>query len=369
MKYAILIFLIVILSGCKEDTKSPGSITQVDESSAEGFTSEDAPDEASSEIVTQPFYDDKGQLMATVELPANWRLNNKKGGPSILGPGGISVFDIPTRNFIQSNDPMTAQAYAQNGGRLRAYTSAADIVKQDLLPVAQSEGSKLLSVTELPKVAKVDKSVSDMLFKVGPMNQQYEAVISEWEDKDGNPYAIVVHLNGSQIGNTIMWNYYCNGLNSPKARYESAKQTLVNALESMKYNPRYFDAYNQSEQNKASASWAAHYQRMQSRQQQFDAGQAAHREKWSAINESSMAAYNSANAASDRNQNRFLNYIKGEETVQNSGDGKRYQVESGYNQYYMNRDGQYIGTNDPNYDPNRDPNVNNQNWEQSQTTD
>lgn len=361
----ILLAALIALSSCKNDVKSG------ENASSEELNSENAAveSEGSSEIVTQPFYDDKGQLMATVELPANWHLNNKKGGPSIFGPGGISVFDIPMRNFMYSNDPYVAQSYVQNGGKLRPYSSAADVVKQDLLPVAQREGSKLISVTQLPDVVKVDKSVSDMLYKVGPMNQQFEAVLSEWEDKDGNPYAIVVHLNGSQIGNTIMWNYYCNGLNSPKERYDSAKQTFVTALESMRYNPRYFDAYNQSEQNKASASWAAHHQRMQSRQQAFDSQQAAHRDKWEAINQSSMAAYNSANAASDKNHNRFLNYIKDQETVTNSGDGKRYQVETGSNQYYVNDQGQYIGTNDPNYDPNRDQNVNNQTWNQAQKSD
>jgi len=362
MKNAFYIGMLALTVSCNQKDAAPGepAFGQQEEKAAQ--------EEGSSEIVIQPFYDDKGQLMATAELPANWRLNNKKGGPSILGPGGISVYDFLMRNFMITNDPYLRQSYAQNGGQLRVYTSAADIVKQDLLPVAQREGSKLISVTDLPMVANVDKSISDMMFKVGPMNSRYEAALSEWEDKKGNPYAIIVHVNGTDLGNSVMWSYSCQGLNAPKDRYESAKQTLVTALESMKYNPRYFDAYNQSEQNKASASWAAHHQRMQAQQRQFDAGQAAHKEKWQAINESSMAAYNSANAASDRNHNRFLNYIKGQETVRNN-EGNRYQVESGSGQYYMNGDGQYIGTNDPNYDPNRDPNVNNQTWEETKTTD
>jgi len=54
--------------------------------------------------------------------------------------------------------------------------------------------------------------------------------------------------------------------------------------------------------------------------------------------------------------------MRDEQNVYNPNTGNTYKVESGYNQYYMNNSGEYIGTNDYNYDPNLDPGVNNQDW-------
>ena len=108
---------------------------------------------------------------------------------------------------------------------------------------------------------------------------------------------------------------------------------------------------------------------MRANQQQFDAQQKAFKEKSEAINTSIMDSYNARNASSDRTHNRFLNYIKDENTVVNQQDGKRYQVEAGSDQYWINDQGQYIGTNDPNYDPNRNQGTQNQNWNQAPVTD
>jgi hypothetical protein len=165
-----------------------------------------------------------------------------------------------------------------------------------------------------------------------------------------------------------MWNYYGQGLDAPEAKYESAKKTLLDGLASLQYNPRYFDKYNQNEMNRESQSWAVHNQRMSAQQKQFDAQQAIYKDKTDAINSSIMASYNERNASSDRMHNRFVNYIKDENTVVNQNDGQRYQVQTGKDHYWMNDQGQYIGTNDPNYDPNRNQGTQNQSWSEAQET-
>ncbi|RZJ67979.1 MAG: hypothetical protein EOO50_03905 [Flavobacterium sp.] len=364
-KLVIIATVALAISGCSSKNEK-GETTSIFGSSE---IEKPVEDEGSSQIIGHPMIDNKQQLMGTVPLPANWKLHNEPGKAAFTGPGGIFVYNMPAQSFMYTNDPYSAQAYQQNGGKLRQFTSAADIVKQDLVPIFQRDGSKLINVTEMPNIARVDESVSNMLYTIGTPQKRYESVVSDWEDKDGNPFAVIVHLNGMVIGNATMWSYYCHGLNAPKDKYEAAKETLLYGLANIAYNPRYFDSYNQNEMNKESQSWAIHNQKMRNQQQQFDAQQAAHKEKWSAINDASMASYNARNAASDKNQNRFLNYIKDENTVVNPNDGKRYQVQSGSNQYYMDANGQYIGTNDPNYDPNRDPNNNNGTWQEAPTTD
>jgi hypothetical protein len=365
MKNLILLFAAALIISCAQDAKTKNG------ASANGTESANAETEKleNAELVAHPMIDNKGQIMGQMTFPANWRLHNEPGKAAFTGPNGVFVYNIPMCNFMFTNDQMMKQSYAQNGGKLRAPVSGEDLVRQDLEPIARKEGSKLTKVYRSAEIAKSDASVQDMMYRIGPTNTRYDAIVSEWQDKNGNPYAMILHISVTDMGNMIMWNYYGQGLDAPKDRYESAKNILLDGLASLQYNPRYFDQYNQNEMNRESHSWAAHSQKMNARQQQFDAQQQAFKQKSEAINSSIMASYNERNASSDRSHNRFVNYIKDENTVVNKQDGNRYQVQAGANQYWTNDQGQYIGTNDPNYDPNRNQETQNQSWSEAQMTD
>ncbi len=75
-----------------------------------------------------------------------------------------------------------------------------------------------------------------------------------------------------------------------------------------------------------------------------------------------MKSYRTQQESSDRGQQQFNNYLRDEETVTNPYDGQQYQVESGADQYWMNRDGQSIQSNDAFYNPNADNEFNYQEW-------
>ncbi|CAM3091294.1 hypothetical protein G4177_22700 [Corallococcus sp. ZKHCc1 1396] len=311
-------------------------------------------------VVAHKMFDDKFLEMATLPLPDNWVLNNGKAAMS--GPGNVNVYMFPLKTFMYSNDPMMQQLSARTGNPMRVFTSIEDVIQQDLVPVAQKDGAKLVKQYDAPEIAASDKGFSDLLYKVGPVRQLFLSHVTEWMDKKGNPYMIVIHLSANDLGNMVSWNYYCHALDAPKERYEQSKQVVLHALSNTRYNPQYVQAYNQNEMNKERQSWAAHNERMRANKSAFEAQQRAFHEKNDAIN--NMIASNQADrdAASDRNHNRFMNYIKDEETVRNPSNGKRHQVETGARQYWMNDRGEYVPSNDPNYDPNRDPSRNNQQW-------
>lgn len=374
MKKVALLLLALAVANCGKE--KPSGNPAIDEPGKEesffGFSDDSAAEtpkeeESDGEIIPHELRDNKNQLMAYVPLPSNW-IMHKSGKASMSGPGEVFVYDVPIRNFVMTNDQYMAQSYQSGGGKLRQFASAEEIIKQDFLPLARQQGSKLIRITPLPEVARADQAPLGMMYTIGQHNNRYDAALSEWEDQDGRPYAIVVHVNGSSIMNSVMWSYRANILDAPKERFESAKRVLVGALSGITYNPRYFDQYNANEQQREATSWAAFNQRMQANWQSFNAQQAAFKAKSEAVNQSIMSGYESRMAAMDRNHNRFVNYIKGEETVR-SADGSRHQVQGGSNQYYMNGNNQYIGTNDPNYDPNRDPGVNGQQWDQVEVVD
>ncbi len=359
MKYILLLFAAIMFVSCNSSRSEKNEVSSTEEAAA------DLP----VEIIPHQLIDDKKQVMAQMMLPSNWKMHNEPGKAAFTGPNDIFVFHLPTRNFSYSDDPMMQQVYAQKGLPMRRFTSAREVVMQDLVPIAEKEGSRLIRIVDAPEIAKADSRVQDMMYTIGNHNNRYEAVISEWEDKTGKPYAIIVHANGSKVMNTEMWMYSGQILDAPKDHFSSAVKTLANGLASLEYNPRYFDQYNANEMNRESTSWAAHNQRMASNQRNFDAQQAAFKQKSEAVNNSIMASYNERNASSDRIHNRFVNYIKDENTVINRSNGQRYQVQSGSDQYWMNNDGQYIGTNDPNYDPNRNQGTQNQTWTEAEVTD
>ena len=103
---------------------------------------------------------------------------------------------------------------------------------------------------------------------------------------------------------------------------------------------------------------------MAANQAAFEAQQIAHVNKSNAINDAIMGNWKANNAASDKNQEQFVDYIYENENVQNTETGKTYKVQQGANQYWMNNDGEYIGTKSNTYNPNQDENMNEKKWQE-----
>jgi hypothetical protein len=76
-----------------------------------------------------------------------------------------------------------------------------------------------------------------------------------------------------------------------------------------------------------------------------------------------MKNWQDRNAASDRSHERFVDTITERTKMSDPSTGQQYKVDSGSSHYWMNRDGQYFGTDNVNYDPNRDQEMNRQNWQ------
>ncbi|HNR56280.1 MAG TPA: hypothetical protein PKJ19_14010, partial [Flavobacteriales bacterium] len=143
-----------------------------------------------------------------------------------------------------------------------------------------------------------------------------------------------------------------SGVDTKAANFDQEKVALVNSLASVRFDPAYFAAYAQSEQQKGNQSWAAHNQRMQQNQANFDRSQAAHRDMVNSVNDAQMSTWRNNNASSDRMHDATIDMIRGEQNAYNPYTGQTGKVESGYQNYWVDQNGQYFGTNDVNYDPN-----------------
>jgi hypothetical protein len=156
----------------------------------------------------------------------------------------------------------------------------------------------------------------------------------------------------------------CTGLQAEPAHFARAKKQLIFALSNTRYNLQPIMAYNQQEAQRVGQSWASHNQRMMQNQANFEASQRAHVNKSNAINDAIMSGWKERNAASDRSQEQFLDVINERSNVVDPTTGQGYKVASGANQYWMNSNGEYIGTELHDYNPNLDENMNEVKWQE-----
>ncbi len=352
MKIAhLLIALTFAAVSCKEN--------RAEDESAEGASG------YWEKLTMQPFTDAQGMVMVELPFPSTWKIvrNHGPNEPSIIGPHGTKVFDFPGKSFLFTNDPSMRQTYQRVGQPLRAMPGIDALVREDLVPWSANLGLRYLRHYEIPELSKIDQWYNDQLFKAVPGKTKVTVIGSDWENQNGEPHFLLTHLVVGSSAGLQTWFYSCNGMQAEKAHFETVKKQLIFALANGRYNPEQIMAYNQREAQKAGQSWAAHNQRMAANQAAFEASQRAHVNRSNAINDAIMSGWRERNAVSDKAQERFIDTINEKTNVVDPTTGQSFKVDSGSNNYWMNRDGKYISTDHSTYDPNLDELMNRQHWQ------
>ncbi|MFN8286263.1 MAG: hypothetical protein U0V74_05890 [Chitinophagales bacterium] len=364
LKFAIVAFAFILV-GCNSN-----STAQSPAKTSTTKSSKETPSGNWEKLVMTSFRDNKGALLVEMPFPASWKMATSavKGAPSITGPNGLKITDYPAQNFMYTNDYRMQQVYYQSGQALRAWPGIDAMIQQDIQPWGSQQGLQFVKSYEIAEVTKMDQWYNDQLFKAVPGNTEVRAIGSEWQSANGTPYFLLMHIVVSETANLQMWYYYCSGLQADKSYFELAKKQYIFSLANAHYALEPIMAYNQQEAEKAGKSWAAFNQRMAQNQAAFEAGQREHVNRTNAINDAIMNGWRANNAASDKNQEQFIDAMR-EETKVSDQSGKQYKVESHYNHYWMNSNGEYISTNYETYNPNLDENMNNQKWEELKKAD
>lgn len=295
--------------------------------------------------------------MQQIPLPSDWKITSPKStdDPNIIGPNGIKIYYRAGGSYMFSNDPYMQQIYTQSGQAMRPPISAQQIVEQDLAPTLSQHGLTLVSMEPLPEIAQRSQAYNNKLYQSMPAQKYFAALGSQWKDGNGNSAYIIVDQMISEGQGSTFWYYSLKMIEAPKEHLDDAKQAFIYGIVNTQDNPAQIQAYNLSEQQKSTQSWQQHNARMRQNQQNFDRQQALHRSTTEAINRSINETYRSQDAASDRIQDKQVNVIRDESTITSPYDGEQYQVESGADQYWINNDGEYIYSDDPNYNPNINP--------------
>ncbi len=317
-------------------------------------------------IIMHTVMDTKRNMpMHHIPLPADWKIITPQSTeePNITGPNGIKIYYRAGGSYVFSQDPYMQQIYAQSGQAMRPPINAQQIVEQDLKPTLSQHGFSLTNMEPLPEVAKRSEAYSNKLYQSVPAQKYFAALGTEWNDGKGNSAYIIIDQMITEGQGSTFWYYSLKMVEAPNAHIADAKQAFIYGIVNTQDNPQQIQAYNLSEQQKSAHSWQQHNSRMQQNQQNFERQQALHRNTTDAINRSINETYRNQDAASDRIQDKQVNVIRDESTVTSPYDGEKYQVEAGADQYWINNEGEYIYSEDPNYNPNAHPD-NNQQWEQ-----
>lgn len=317
-------------------------------------------------LTMHPFRDAQGKVLVEMPFPAAWKIADhpKPGDPVIVGPNHIKVFNFPLQIFLHTNDPQMRQIYQRGGQRLRPVPETRQLIQQDFEPWAAGQGLEFVRHYEVPEVSRIDKWYHDQLYKAMPAESRVTAIGTEWKHSaTGNPFFLLVHLNVSNSATLQNWSYHCKGLQAEKSHFEKARKQFLFGLANARYRLEPIMAYNQEEARRVGKSWAEHNERMARNQANFEARQRDFVNRSTAAHDAIMKNWRDRNAAGDRAHERFVDTITERTKVIDSSTGRQYKVDSGSNHYWMNRDGQYFGTDNINYDPNRDLNMNRQNWQ------
>lgn len=289
--------------------------------------------------------------MAQFDLPAHWQFKqDPHTGKWTATAKDLKVEQGGGVGFSYVTGPM-AQFYQASGTPMRKPVSAEQVLRQDLEPALRKEGYELLGVTPAPGIAKADQYYMERLWSIEPTRKTAEALLTDWR-KGSERLALVVQLFVYGGSEHTSWGYAVTGLETTAANYDREKAALVNAMSTVRYNPAYFQAYAQSEQQKAQHSQMAHDQRMRSNQAAFDAQQRIHRETSDAINSSITGSYNYRMESQDRGMAQWSDMMFQQQDAVHPHSGNTFKVESGSDRYWMNQYGEYYGTNDIFHDPN-----------------
>lgn len=364
VKY-LFIAIVFIAAGCGNKGKDSKTETIIGEDGKPiAGNNNDESNGFWEKLIMVELKDENGMVAAIMPTPSTWKIGNLAStqGPVITGPNGLTVTKFPTRTFMENYNQAIQRAYA--GQQMRGMPGVEQLIQQDFITWAQSQGLQFEKFYEIPEVSQIDKWYSDQLYKAMPSRSDIAAFGIDWKKDDGTPYFMMLHLNVSTSDAMQFWYYRSSGLEANADHFETAKKQYIFALANTRYNLEPIMAFNEKEAQKAGRSWAAHNQRMAQNQANFEAQQRAFVNKSNAINDAIMSGWRERNASSDRNQENFIDGVYERTNVQNTETGQQYKVAAGANQYWMNNNGEYISTKLNDYNPNLDNNMNEQKWQQ-----
>ncbi len=306
-------------------------------------------------------------VFGTMPIPTSWRAVQGDKELFFQGPGGIKVFNDFGGFFQYSNDQGYNQMLKQQGTQVKRPMNMEQTFTTIFLPQAQKEGARMTNKYPLPQLAARDRKNDARYIKTSPGRSNFEAMVIEFESNDGNKTVVIAKHQMVDYGQGLQgWGFTYSAMECSASVYEQAKQDFLYAMMNIEINQQHVQRMNQKTQQATQQQLAGHQQRMNNIKS-FGEQNTRNFNARSAASDAQYNSWKSGQVSSDRMQTNTINSIN-EVSTYRDASGNNVQVEGYYNNVYSNGNGEYIGTDNYNYNPNSDTNVNGANWEQMNAT-
>lgn len=302
-----------------------------------------------------------GMPSSRIPLPADWTQLSNNREFTYEGPNNIRVSATSGATFQFTNNPDMAQMFQMQGTNNQPPMSIEAITQRFFMPIAQQTGRTLTRTYELPQLARKSLSDSSQYYSAMPQQLDAKSYALEWTDKQGMSYVSVVNINIAYSQPSSYWILMSQYLEAPHEHFPAARDALINGLINAQTNPQWLALRNQQDRQRSAISSRQHAARMNSLRAAGNAAADTGR-IYSEISDINHQGYMNRDQMNSAGHQRTVNAIGERTVIANPETGERYNVQSGSNQYWVNQNDRYLGSDNPNYDPRLDPSMNQQEW-------
>ena len=312
-----------------------------------------------------------GMVSQRMPLPKGWRVDKDPNNDiEMVGPDNIIVYKVEPETYVYSNDPFTLDSARMMGKEIHPVISLKEYLNRYLVPEYSSQGHRFIKSYPIPKIADKFDTIAKLTPKIYVQRRTIHVLGTEWEVKDGRRAFVLLAQFVSQFRGLDHWVVSSSELVAPRERFEYARDAIIYASANVEINPE-FVIYSNNKllaevkgRNEAMRqSQRAHLQRMNAIAARGRASQSIAK-TYSDIADINHAGYLKRNDMVNAGHSKTIDSIGDRSVITNSVTNEQYRVNSGSSYYWVNNNGEYIGTDNSLFDPRTQQSLNSQDWKQ-----
>ncbi len=289
----------------------------------------------------------------------------------IWNPAGTEQFQVfPNQGFFWTDNSLTAQLFPAGskyfGSEVKEPVSALNALKQIVIPRFRSNVYNLRFVTEQDITNIINSSQNSKPTAV-PTSTEAAKVRAEYVENGKTiedelfcvveaSYIPLQTIYGPRTN--IMWGVnYIASYKAEKGKLNNSAKILKTISDSVTLNLKWFNTYVQVVEYLIKMN----IQQIQSIGQLGSIIAQTGRE----IREENLNLYQQREAVNERISSQFSEYVRGVDSYYNPLEQKNIELPSGYDNVWVDNSGNYVLTDNPNYNPNIGNNQNFQKLEKA----
>lgn len=313
-----------------------------------------------------------GMVKQRVPLPKGWQIDHDQDNDiAMTGPDNIVVYQSKPEVYVYSQDQFTLDSARMMGQQIHPVISLKEYLDRYLLQEYRNEGYRLTKSYPIPEIADRFETIAKMVPKINIQRQTFNALGTEWESNDGKQRGFVLLAQSvSQSKGLDYWIVSADEMVAPSERFEYARKAMIYASANIEMNPKFVTYSN----NKLLAdlkrrgeamrqSTQAHLQRMNAIAARGRAATAIGK-TYSDISDINHSGYLKRNDMVNAGHSKSIDAIGDRSVIVNSNTNEQYKVDSGSSYYWVNNNGEYIGTDNSLFDPRNQKGLSDLNWKQ-----